>query len=523
MKVAIHSITIKALKALTFLYCTLMFTFFLFYTENAYFNITDAKYHCFVWLTLGYALSCIICGSFYLFFHDSPINFIKNQLVSLSSTDKSMLLMLGAHTITTISCEYPQYSFSGAWGRHMGLGFTILICIMYFLVSRFLTHHRILIHIFLGSCLIVGCIGILNALGIDPFHYYINVKQSQRHMFLSTIGNTTFFAHMFCLTLPIGFSLFLNATSLRKRIVYLIWTMLGFVSIYISNIDGAYLAVFAFLLYFFMNCRDAMQMKDFLLICLTALCTAKCLSLLSYGSGALVFEGVSALIVLSPFVWILIGIVLLLYLWMRKYPDKAEALPYHKIKTMVLMSAGIIILLLLVAIVYFTWLKPSASLGDLSDYLRFSDTWGHNRGYLWRVFTTDFIHSSPLERMFGKGLDCTKFIMSDISGKSLATAYYDNAHNEYLQYLITSGIIGLSAYLFLWGSLIHRLYQIKHHPYATGLCAALLAHGAQAITGLNQPITTPLLFLLFAISERLLRRTSASKTADSSADDTSST
>ncbi len=48
-----------------------------------------------------------------------------------------MLLLLGAHTITTISCEYPQYSFSGAWGRHMGLGFTILTYIMYFLYHAF--------------------------------------------------------------------------------------------------------------------------------------------------------------------------------------------------------------------------------------------------------------------------------------------------------------------------------------------------------------------------------------------------
>lgn len=514
MQVAIHSFSIKALKVLTFFYCTLMFTFFLFYMENAYFNITDAKYHCFVWLTLGYALSCIIFGSLYLFFHDSPINFIKNQLFSLSLTDKSMLILLGAHMITTISCEYPQNSFSGAWGRHMGLGFTILICFMYFLVSHSLTHYRILIHILLGSCLIVGGIGILNALGIDLFHSFTNVKESQRHMFLSTIGNATFFAHVFCLTLPLGISLFFNASCLTKRFVYMIWISLGFGAVYISNIDGAYLAVFAFLLYYFINCCDTLRIKDFLLVCFTALITAKCLLLLSCGNDALVFEGVSELLVSAHFVWLLIGIVLLLYLWMCKYPDKAELLPYHKIRKTILMIVGIIILLLLAAIVYFTWLKPSAALGNFSDYLRFSDTWGHNRGYLWRVFITDFIDSGPLEWLFGKGLDCTRFIMADISGKSLAAVYYDNAHNEYLQYLITSGFIGLSAYLFLWVSLIYRLHQIRHHPYALALCAALLAHGAQAMTGLNQPITTPLLFLLFAISEGLLRSISVSKTLD---------
>ena len=38
-------------RNVTFLYCILMFSFFLFYMQNGYFNITAAKRQCFVILS----------------------------------------------------------------------------------------------------------------------------------------------------------------------------------------------------------------------------------------------------------------------------------------------------------------------------------------------------------------------------------------------------------------------------------------------------------------------------------------
>ena len=93
--------------------------------------------------------------------------------------------------------------------------------------------------------------------------------------------------------------------------------------------------------------------------------------------------------------------------------------------------------------------------------------------------------------------------------QALGNAYlpFDNAHNEYLQYLVTGGLCGLTLYLILGGSLLIRLTARKDQPLAPAIAAAMIAYGTQAITSLNQPITTPLLFLLFAIGESLLRQT----------------
>lgn len=520
MQVAISAFFQKSLKVLTLIYCILMFTFFLFYTENAYFNITAAKYHCFAWLTLGYGILGMICGSFYLFFHSSPWNLIKIFVKSLSITDWSMLILLLSNVITTLLSKDIAASFSGSLGRYTGLNFSILICIMYFLVSRTLSHLRILLHLFLGSCFAVGVLGLVNALGFDPFHFFTDIKTSQIHWFLSTIGNITFFAHLFCLSLPIAVSLFLNAKESIKTFSYALWIWLGFSAIIISNIDGAYLGVVAFMLYYFwQSCISYQKLRPFLIVCLIGLCSVKVLSLLSCYCDYLTFDGVSNRLIDSKTVWIMIAVIALFMIIMRLFPDQAKLLPYHKIRNIIFALIGLVFVLLLTAVIYFTWIHPDISLNEYENYLRFNDSWGHERGYLWQKLSHYYIHSYTMPQwLFGKGLDSTRILMAEISGYPISAVYYDNAHNEYLQFLVTSGLFGLSAYLSAMGTIIVRLYRYRDVPYLSSFIAVFLAHGAQAITGLNQPITTPLLFLLFAAAEGMLSQkecVARAKSADS--------
>lgn len=507
MKVAIPAFLQKLLKALTFIYCASMFTLFLFYVENAYFNITDAKYHCFLWLTIIYFLGCMFCGCFYLFFHSNTIILIKKFALKLSITDWGMLMLTLSHVITTLICEYPQYSFSGEWGRHMGLIFSVSICMMYFLVSRFLSHYEILLNLFLGSCFIIFILGLINALGFDPLHFYTDIKPSQRHLFLSTIGNATFYADLLCLSLPLAVSLYLNAKQRLKKGLLTAWITLGFSSILISNIDGAYLGVSAFMLYYFNRCcRSNKGITDFLQICLIALCSILLLHFLTYPFDSLVFEGISAWLMNSRLIWLFLIITGLLIIAIKLYPKEIPEATYKKIRYAVMLTLIIIACIIIFLILYVTWINPSYPLKASVDYLRFSNTWGHNRGYLWQSLINNYLAASnPLVWLFGKGLDCTRLIMAEITSTPVAAVYYDHAHSEYIQYLVTSGFVSLAIYLFVYGSLIVRMRHSKVQPYARGLIAAFIAHGFAAATGLNQPITTPLLYLLFAFTEAMLR------------------
>jgi len=485
-----------------------MFSFFLFYYEDGYFNITDAKYHCFVVLSFFYLIACMICLTFSLFFNPLFINSLKNQIKCLSLSDWAMLLLLLSHIITTLSSDYQAASFSGDGGRFMGLCFSIIACGVYFFVSRLLIHRSYLLQVFLFCALLTAVLGIGNACGWDPLHCFESLKPQDMHRFLATIGNTTFFAHLYCLTLPLVISLFAHTHHHKLRLYYGVWIFCAFCAVFVSSIDGAYLGMTAMLLCFFWQYSNSYErLKLFLYVCLLALLGLKLLCLGSYIFDSFVFDGISNWLVHSVYTWIILGVVMIAVLLLKQCAKREVKISFHNIRRYSILLFGAAVGMLLLAVVFFTWIKPHSKLQGWANYLRFDDAWGHERGYLWKQLLSYYNNGYSLwEQLFGKGLDCTRFILAEASGKPFTALYYDHAHNEYIQYLVTSGLIGLSTYFLLWGSILIRTIKHTDHPYLWGIGAALLAHGAQAITGLNQPITTPLLLLLLAFGESCLRK-----------------
>ena len=74
----------------------------------------------------------------------------------------------------------------------------------------------------------------------------------------------------------------------------------------------------------------------------------------------------------------------------------------------------------------------------------------------------------------------------------------DSAHNEYLHYLLTGGLIGLLAYLAL---LVLAFRKALRQPSRarTAIALGCFAYAVQAAVNIAQPITTPLFFALLAL------------------------
>lgn len=87
------------------------------------------------------------------------------------------------------------------------------------------------------------------------------------------------------------------------------------------------------------------------------------------------------------------------------------------------------------------------------------------------------------------------------------------AHNEYINYLITHGIIGTAAYLTLLGGVIARAVKsAKENPMTVICVAAVICYAVQAIVNIAQPLTTPLFFVFIAMTEAFSRQTLPLKT-----------
>ena len=83
---------------------------------------------------------------------------------------------------------------------------------------------------------------------------------------------------------------------------------------------------------------------------------------------------------------------------------------------------------------------------------------------------------------------------------------YDSAHNEYLQYLFTTGIIGLVSYLGWLSSGVFNIFtKVKHSPWAKACAFAVITYGFQAFVNITVPIVVPVFLLMLAMGLAALR------------------
>ena len=105
-------------------------------------------------------------------------------------------------------------------------------------------------------------------------------------------------------------------------------------------------------------------------------------------------------------------------------------------------------------------------------------------------------------KLFGSGPDTFYYVFSPYFEelKNYWMSSTNAAHNEYLNYLITVGILGVSAYCTALVSGVVRCFRkAKEEPMATVYCAAVICYAVQALVSIAQPITTPLLILFLAL------------------------
>ena len=147
----------------------------------------------------------------------------------------------------------------------------------------------------------------------------------------------------------------------------------------------------------------------------------------------------------------------------------------------------------------------------------FDDSWGNYRGYVWRRLMESFREFNLPHKLFGYGNESVKEIMTSGYYDEMMDdigVVYDNAHNEYLQYLVTTGLFGALAYVGLIVSAIVMLIRtavsaVKEESDTEGVFIALAlgiaGYASQAFVNLNQSLTTPYVFLMIAMAAGVCR------------------
>lgn len=153
-----------------------------------------------------------------------------------------------------------------------------------------------------------------------------------------------------------------------------------------------------------------------------------------------------------------------------------------------------------------------ARYGSLGSYLVFNDSWGTFRGYIWKQSVDLYCRLPLLHRIFGFGPDTFGILTTDEIRFDMIQAtgqVFDNAHNEYLNLLVTIGPFGTVAYMvFVFGQILHmaRKKNLAKHACVAGCCLAAACYSAQALVNLNIPIAAPILWLMLSVGAAVCRQ-----------------
>ncbi len=493
--------------------------------HDYYFDILPTKYRFFCACSITLFAVFVLYGLLTL----QPrklLESLKGRKLSqlLSPTDWCVLAFILIAAISTVFSPFRYEAFWGNEGRYSGLFILLLYTGIYFCMTRCCRLKNWHIQMFLAVGMFVCLFGITDFFDLDLFHFKENIRQTQRFMFTSTLGNINTYTAGVAMIAAVAAVMFAGCDGIRDSVWYGICTFTSFVALIMGESDNAYLsltALFGFLPLYLFHIRKGL--RKYLLIAAMFFSGVKLVSILqtAFHVQGVKLGGLFQMIVAFPGIWALIAalwaIPALLYgaailkarASAEKTEQKAETASGRRDLSVwfvrgwwVLIGAAV---LLLIFVLYDVNIAGNgARYGALEEYLLFSDNWGTQRGYVWRIAVEEYMKFDPFHKIFGSGPDTFALLAYFNHYEEMASLYaqlYDSAHNELLQYFVTVGPLGLAAYLGIFVTSVWNVAKKKlDNPAVVGAMFAVICYQFQGLVNIAGPIVTPIMWMLLCLT-----------------------
>lgn len=486
-----------------------MFTIFPVFMTDKLFNIRKDRLNYFIITTaalLFFILATYICGI------DKDKR--PKKPAKLSVADISMLAFLGVCTVSAIFSKYGMEAVTGEGGRDSGLILMAIYVLCFFLVSRYFKCKTFVFNVFIITSSLVNLLAVLNEFYVDPFGIFTDIKPEQQNTFITTIGNKNLFSAFVCIAIPVIVILLIEATDTALTSFYSIACGIAFMGLLVADSDSGYFGLGAFMIILLIYaCGSAKRMFRYSLAVFSMLVSCKVLRLISmiFRDEMKELDSIPMTLIFSNKMYILIALSAIVtvgfYLLNRKFGD-THSPKWVQVAAIIFVTACFLAVLL--PFIYFSFIDTTTDLGGLNKYLRMNDQWGTHRGYAWIRSIILFKDNGIKNILIGSGPDTFGQIMKENYRDDMIRRHgsvFDSAHNEYLNYLVTVGILGAAAYITAIVSILVRgAKRCNKSVDLLVIIFVIISYSAQALFNLAQPITTPFFFLFLAMGESILRR-----------------
>lgn len=509
---------------------TLMTIYVLFYlcifpiaTHDKYFDILDFRFKLYWIPTLIYGILFLVLGMFY-FLSDKRSNGgaltvkLKENLkwsnlrTKLTKTDICFTALIFIMTLSVIFADYQYEALWGSRGRFNGLVLWIMFFIAYGLVTRFYHFKKWHLYAYLIAACLPEIWGITDFFLMDLFGFHVNTEPKYIYTFVSSVGNINTYTNMVALHLGASAVLFVLSDTKRELLLTCTTLVISSLAIVMGISDNGLLAaaaVFAFLPFAGWNARK--NIARFFIALSIFMTSVVITAQLTIGRATMAdCDGGSVFVTLgktNAFLFFTIALwmfAIILSLRFRKEVMQAVEEKTTRIARRIwfwLFLAGS--LAVVAVFVDANTGKHPEIWNAYRNVLIFGDGWGTGRGFNWRLawefFTKD---ASLLQKIIGYGPDTYYIITMDRYKHAMRDAGYgifDSAHNEYLEYLTTIGILGTLAYLGVLATSLRQMLKKPDDACAIACGFAVLAYAVQSVVNIAIPLTTPIFMLLLYV------------------------
>ena len=398
-------------------------------------------------------------------------------------------------TVTSLSPAMSLWGLGGYYGGCMMVLFTAVgyLAVRAFAPQKLLNGLTFCVGI---TTALVTVLYVLNIFNIALIGTYADTAVVERAQFFSTLGQKNFCSGFMAFALPLVFYAFLVARGARHTVFYGVPAFFGGLALAVVDADGLALGIgAAVLVLLYQKIFTTRTLRRLMVIGMFFFADA---GWMQYMRTHVYTQGGKPILAAFGH-YAQLGFAVCAVVWaVLFFALRSREIPLWKAGRVL---AAIAVTLAVVLVVLANIMPGFPSLGKLDDLLVFNDDWGTYRGTAWRISWSAWTAQPFWRKLLGVGPGMMHTAVAQWAGADITARMktFYAAHNEYLELLLTSGVLGLAAWVWFVTAHLRKAAQNWLRPGVAPVTLALVSYLAHAAVSIRVSMIFPEIMLLFGL------------------------